>query len=382
MIPRYKVKEIHDIWSTDNKLKFWLAVELAHVCSLKETKLITLKEYESIIKNAAIDKKRWREIEQDIKHDLAAFVQMIEESIEDKAGRWIHFGLTSSDILDTALVLQSQATIKVIKSYLLTLIVRIEELIRNKKSKSKMLSRTHGRAAEIQTYSDVFNRWLTQVRRAYDDLSITGVNLKFGKLSGPSGNYTTTTKRRENIALSLLDLKPMVCSQIIPRDVFLDYFYSIMKIMLSVEKISYDIRMHSIDPVLEISEGFSDNQVGSSAMPHKKNPIGSENLCGLARLYKSYFQTAIDNCLTLYERDMSHSCSERIIFKDAGHIACYSLNRLSSILENLSINNKNAEKNIALYKDNVTSQERMNELITKGESRKNAHKIILTKTNT
>ena len=150
--------------------------------------------------------------------------------------------------------------------------------------------------------------------------------------------------------------------------------------MLAVEKIAYDIRMYSLDGINEMSEYFSQGQKGSSAMPHKKNPIGSENLCGMSRLYKSYFQVAIDNCFTLFERDLSNSCSERIIFKDSAHVACYSLERLSNIIKNLIIEDKNALMNIQRYSDRINSQIIMNRLIKEGKSRKEAHDIAQTKT--
>ena len=165
----------------------------------------------------------------------------------------------------------------------------------------------------------------------------------------------------------------MTCSQIIPRDYFLDYFYGILKVVLSVEKIAYDIRIYSLDGINEMSEPFTKGQKGSSAMPHKKNPILTENICGLARLYKSYMNTAVENCLTLLERDISHSASERIIFKDASHIVCFILDRLTTVIKNLNVNADIAAYNVSIYEQMALSQEIMNKRIKEGFSRKESH---------
>lgn len=378
MIPRYKIKEISDIWSTDNKLKTWLEVELAHLKSLAMNitdRTINEQELKEIVDNININKSRWKEIEHETRHDVQAFVQMLEESIPSNAGRWIHYGLTSSDILDTSLTLMCQQSLSVINNYTSKLIYHLVKLNKSELGQKQIVSRTHGKAAEVQMYKDVFTRWLSQVRRAYDEIVYAQKNMCYGKLSGPSGNYTTNSIHNENNALNLLNLKPIVSSQIISRDVYLNYFYSILKVVLAVEKIAYDIRIYSIDGLNEMAEPFRNGQKGSSSMPHKKNPILCENICGLTRLYKSYFQTAIDNCLTLLERDISNSAPERIIFKDSAHIACFVLDKLSYVLESLSIISDNAESNVEKFKLLVSSQEKMNDLIKKGYSRKESHDI-------
>ena len=383
MIPRYKNKKISEIWSTDNKLKVWLGVELAHLSALNSNivdKTINQREYDTIVDNIKIDKNRWKEIESETKHDFQAFIQMLEESIPDNSGRWIHYGLTSSDVLDTTLTILCKYSLKEISNYCASCIYYVNQLINRQESGSPVLARTHGKVAEVQKYEDVFSRWRELLRRAYDEVTKAQKSVNKGKLSGPTGNYTTNSILNENVALNVLGLRSLKASQIIPRDVYLDYFYSILKVMLAVEKISYDIRMYSIDGINEMSEHFSYGQKGSSAMPHKKNPVGSENLCGMARLYKSYFQVAIDNCFTLFERDLSNSAPERIIFKDSAHVACYSLERLTNIIKNLVIEDKNAMNNIEKYNRRITSQTLMNDLIKDGKDRKEAHDIAQTKT--
>lgn len=376
MIPRYKIKEISNIWSTKNKLDTWLKVELAHLSSLTGNiinRTITEEELQIIKDNVEIDIDRWKEIEKETKHDLQAFVQMLEESVPGDAGRWIHYGLTSSDILDTSLTIMCRESIKVIKFYLSDLLYNMYALLKKDYINKNILSRTHGKSAEIQTYYEVFTRWIAQLQRGYDELTRLKSSIVFGKLSGPSGNYTTNDKQNEYDALSYLDLKPVKSSQIISRDIYLDYFYGILKVMLAVEKIAYDIRIYSIDGINEMSEPFSKGQKGSSAMPHKKNPIATENICGMSRLFKSYFNTAMENCLTLLERDISHSCTERIIFKDAAHIACYTLSKLTSVIENLNCFPENSEYNCEKYSKQINAQYKMNEMIKSGSTRKESH---------
>ena len=376
MIPRYKVQEIHDIWKTDNKLETWLKVEMAHLDAMSRNitdKTITADEFDTIKHSISIDKDRWKEIEAETRHDVQAFIQMLEESVPDNCGRWIHYGLTSSDVLDTSLVIMCKQSLDEVEKYCSLTLFNLNKLLKREESKSKVLSRTHGKAAEVQEYSDVFKRWIAGLRRGYDAIRLAKSSLKYGKLSGPSGNHTTNSLMNEANALRSLDLYPMTCSQIIPRDVFLDYFYGILKIVLAVEKIAYDIRIYSIDGVNEMSEPFRKGQKGSSAMPHKKNPILTENICGLTRLYKAYINTAIENCLTLLERDISHSASERIIFKDAAHIACFVLKRITSVIKDLNINTDISSSNVEVFNQMTDSQADMNEKIKEGASRKEAH---------
>lgn len=378
MIPRYKIEEIHNIWSTDNRLKTWLKVELAHLESLASDIInptITDDELKDIKESISINTSRWKEIEDTTHHDLQAFVQMLEESVPNNSGRWIHYGLTSSDVIDTSLVLLCKETLQTVKKYCAGLIFCMNKVLKSEEAHSNILSRTHGKAAEVQTYRHVILRWLSQLRRGYDSIVAAEKNLKYGKLSGPSGNNNTNTFQCEKAGLSILGLYSMNCSQIIPRDIFLDYFYAMLKVILAVEKIAYDIRIYSVDGINEMSEPFTDGQKGSSSMPHKKNPILTENICGLARIYKSYFNIAVENCLTLLERDISHSAPERIIFKDAAHICCFTLSRLTVVIKGLEMNTEEASNNLSRHTNKLKSQTSMNESINGGLSRKKSHDI-------
>jgi len=379
MIPRYKVQEIHNIWKTENKLNTWLQVEMAHLHSQLGSithPTITEDEFAVIKENVKIDVERWKEIESETHHDVQAFVQMLEESIPNNSGRWIHYGLTSSDILDTSLSLMCKESLKTIQTYASGLIFHLSKRLKSEEAKSKILARTHGKIAEEQTYYDVIYRWLYLIRKGYDTITESINKISIGKLSGAVGNYKFNQIQCEYNALRELGLRPVSSSQIIPRQHYLDYFYGILQLILAVEKIAYDIRIYSMDGINEMSEPFREKQKGSSAMPHKKNPILTENICGLTRLYKSYFNTAVENCTTLLERDISHSSSERIIFKDAAHIACFTLKRLEYVVRNMHFVTEKSEENCKNAKQIVTSQEQMLELIKEGLSRKESHDLI------
>jgi adenylosuccinate lyase len=379
MIPRYKVQEIHDIWKTENKLNTWLKVELAHLESQIgniTNPTITRDEFNVIKENVNINIDRWKEIESETHHDVQAFVQMIEESIPDDSGRWLHYGLTSSDIIDTSLSLMCKESLQVVLNYASGLIFHLSKRLKSEESKNRILARTHGKAAEIQTYYDVIYRWLHLLRKGYDDVTSVKNKISLGKLSGATGNYKFNSIQCEYNALEYLGLKPVVSSQIIPRQHYLDYFYGILQLILAIEKIAYDIRIYSLDGINEMAEPFRDKQKGSSAMPHKKNPILTENICGLTRLYKSYFNTAIENCTTLLERDISHSSSERIIFKDSAHIACFTMQRLEYVIKNMSFITTYSESHCVSMEGIVDSQRKMTECIEKGMSRKEAHDIM------
>ena len=376
MIPRYKVPEIHEIWKTDNKLQTWLKVELAHLDSLMASitdKVLTDSEYNDIIENVSIDKDRWLEIERETHHDVQAFVQMLEETVPNNSGRWIHYGLTSSDVLDTSLSLMCKESISVIITYCGQALYTLNKILKSERAKSRILSRTHGKSAEGQTYYDVVYRWLSYLRKGYDSLVEAKTKVSVGKMSGASGNYSFSSLQNEANALRQLGLKPVVSSQIVSRQYYLDYFYGILQVVLAVEKIAYDIRIYSIDGINEMSEPFELRQKGSSAMPHKKNPILTENICGLTRLYKSYFNTAVENCTTVLERDISHSASERIIFKDAAHIACFTLKRLEKVFKGLNLHTELAEKHCLSMEQAVSSQSEMHKSIREGVSRKESH---------
>lgn len=385
MINRYEDKIIKNIWSEINKINIWLNLELSYVNSLyrfKEhlnLKSFNEKDLKSINNDLNVclnekDLKNILVIEETTRHDFVAFLKYIENKVTNNSGRWLHYGLTSSDIIDTTNSIRCVNSLLYTRNSITGVITTLLERIKNEDAQTQILSRTHGQAAEIQKVTDVFERWLSFARRSFDNVTLAEKKLRVGKLSGPSGNYVHTLKEIEKDALSYFDLNPFKnASQIIPRDVYLDYFYAMLKTSLFIEKVAYDIRLYSQSEIKEICEGFTEQQKGSSAMPHKKNPILCENLSGLTRMVKSYIMSAIDNCETQWERDISHSSVERIIFEDCAHLVNYGLHRLNHVLTNLVINKDNCLNNINKNRNKLESQNILNKHILEGNSRFDAH---------
>lgn len=385
MIDRYEVKVIKNIWDEINKINIWLNLELSYVNSLyrfkdrleldafisDDLKCINNSLSVSLTKQ---DLSEIQKIELSTNHDFVAFLKHIEDKVPNKSGRWLHYGLTSSDIIDTTNSIRCVNSLLYTRNSITQVITTLLERIKHEDSQTQILSRTHGQAAEIQKVSNIFERWLSFARRAFDNVTLAEKHLRIGKLSGPSGNYVHTTKEIERDALSYFNLSPFKhASQIISRDVYLDYFYAMLKTSLFIEKVAYDIRLYSQSEIKEICEGFAENQKGSSSMPHKKNPILCENLTGLSRMVKGYVMTAIDNCETQWERDISHSSSERIIFEDCAHLVNYGLHRLNHVLMQLVINKDNCKNNIDKNRSMLESQNILNKHIMEGYSRFDAH---------
>jgi len=391
MINRYEDNIVKSIWSDINRINLWKNIELSHVNALFTYKSdlnlhsFTHNDLALINRNLKLDLNendlnKMKEIEIETRHDFISFVKLIEDKVPSNSGRWLHYGLTSSDIIDTANSIRCVNSLIYTRQNLTLIITSLLERIKKDDADTEILSRTHGQAAEVQQVKNIFQRWLSFARRAYDDLILAEKKLKVGKLSGPSGNHVFVTKNIESVALSHFNLQPATnASQIIPRDIYLDYYYALLKAVLFIEKIAFDIRLYSQSEIKEICEGFSEKQKGSSAMPHKKNPIYCENLSGLARLYKGYMMTAIDNCETQLERDISHSSSERIIFEDCAHITNFGLCRLNDVLSNLVINDFNCKLNINKNRTKIDSQKTLNEKIANGFSRFDSHTIAQKK---
>ena len=385
MIKRYEDNVIKNIWNEINKINIWLNLELSHVNSLyrfkDRLKLETFKSEDLKCINNSLnialnenDLNKILEIEETTRHDFVAFLKHIEDKVPNKSGRWLHYGLTSSDIIDTTNSIRCVNSLLYTRNSITKVITTLLERIKHEDSQTNILSRTHGQAAEVQKVSDVFERWLSFARRSFDNVTLAEKTLRVGKLSGPSGNYVHTEKSIERDALSYFNMSPFKhASQIIARDVYLDYFYSMLKTALFIEKVAYDIRLYSQSEIQELCEGFAKDQKGSSAMPHKKNPILCENLTGLARMVKGYVVTAIDNCETQWERDISHSSVERIIFEDCAHLVNYGLHRLNHVLLNLVINKDNCKNNIDKNRSKLESQNILNKHIHEGYSRFDAH---------
>lgn len=382
MLQRYVSEAVDKIWNRYDLAVRWKDIEIAHLEALYRDGIIPEEDLNVIKSRITISLERWEAIENVTKHDLQAFVQMLEESVGGKEARWLHYGLTSSDVLDTATTIGCLKTLNYVMECIENCICSINKLINDDKNNINILGRTHGRAAEMYSLKLLFERWRAFLLDAYKQCQSSLQSCRIGKLSGPCGNNSTNSRKSETDGLYNMEYNlksDFSSSQIVWRGIYLDYFYALLKCSLAFEKISYDIRHYAIEGIDEMAEGFTPGQKGSSAMPHKKNPILTENLCGLARMCKGYFQIAVDNCNTLWERDISHSSAERIIFPDMAHLTCFGLERLKDVIDNLYINHNNIKNNIDSVKDKIASQHKMNNLIVKGNTRKEAHDQIQKK---
>jgi len=375
MIERYSRNETANIWESENKYKCWLKVELA-VCrahnKLGNIPAESLKEIEAV---ADFDIKRIDEIEQEVKHDVIAFLTSVSEHVGETS-RYIHMGMTSSDVLDTALALQIKQVNKILEEDLKAVI----ESIKNKAIEHKetiCIGRSHGIHAEPTTFGHKMCLWLDIMQRNLERFQKSAEEINVGMISGPVGNYSNINPEIEEIACRELGLTPAkVSTQVIQRDLHAHYMQTLALIATTIEQFCAEIRHLQRTEVLEVEEGFSKGQKGSSAMPHKKNPISSENLTGLARIIRANSIAALENIPLWHERDISHSSVERIIFPDSTILMDYMLARFKNLVDNLQVYPENMKKNTALYGGVIYSQRVMLALCDKGMLREEAYRIV------
>ena len=375
MIARYSRKELTNIWSEENKYKIWLEVEIAAAEAMEKLGQIPKGVSSTVKKKGKINVKRIHQIESDVKHDVIAFLTSITEKAGIKA-RYLHQGMTSSDVLDTSF------NIQLIQSgnILLKDIDKILSILKKQAKKYKFtpcIGRSHGIHAEPLTFGlklasfyEEFKRNKKRLKSAIEEVSTCAI-------SGAVGTFANINPKIEVYVAKKLKLKPEpISTQIIPRDRHA-YYFSILGIIAgSVERVATEIRHLQRSEVYELQEYFSKDQKGSSAMPHKKNPILSENLTGLSRMVRGYVVPALENIALWHERDISHSSVERNIGPDANITLDFALMRLANILDKMIIYPKKMLSNLNITKGLVFSQEMMLELIKTGISRENAYRII------
>lgn len=376
MIKRYTGKAMGDIWSDKNRYKTWLKVELLACEAMAEIGKIPEKALQNI-KKASFSVKRIEEIESKTKHDVIAFLTAVSERVGPDA-RYIHMGLTSSDVLDTSMAcLMKQAGALILKNC-----NRLLDIIRKRAFEHKdtvMVGRTHGIHAEPITFGLKLAVWYDEMRRNQKRFERAVEIISFGKLSGAVGTFANTPPEVEAYVCRKLNLKVApVSTQIIQRDRYGEYFTALAIMGSSIEKMAMEIRHLQRTEVLEAEEFFTKGQKGSSAMPHKRNPIGSENLSGLARIIRSNAMAALENIPLWHERDISHSSVERIIGPDSTILIDFMLNRISGIIKNLVVYPKTMEKNLRLLKGLIFSQQVLLALATAGLSREDAYAIVQT----
>ena len=374
MIERYSSDEMSSIWSEDNKVAKWLDVERA-VIEILEKEEITPKGLSKQLKEVSITHNEVLEREAVTNHDLAAFVDVLQSKIE-KDSNWIHYGLTSSDVVDTANAL-------LIKESLNIVVEKIAELVNSLKNKAisesdtLIIGRTHGVYAEPTTLGSIFGNWCLEVSRGLDRLSSSLEIISYGKISGAVGNHSLISEEIENKILEQLSLKPEpLASQIVSRDRYADLFSSFAIIAGTYERIATNIRHYQRSEVGEMYEAFKQGQKGSSAMPHKKNPIGSERICGLARVVRGNTQASYETMALWHERDISNSSVERIILPDTFKLIDFMTRDLINIINDLVINHENIESNLNSAKTKLGSQKLLSLIVSKGNSRDEGYKFV------
>ncbi len=375
MIERYTLPEMGELWTETYKLKTWLQVEVAVCEAQAELGAIPEAAVEEIKQKANFDPKRVLEIEAEVRHDMIAFLTNVNEYVGD-AGRYIHLGLTSSDVLDTALALQLVASLDII----LERLEQLSQAIRYQAQQHRntvMVGRSHGIHAEPITFGFKLAGWLAEVCRNRDRLVRLHQQIAVGKISGAVGTYANIDPRIEAIACQKLGLQPDTAStQVISRDRHADYVQQLALLGASIERFAVEIRNLQRTDVLEVEEFFSKGQKGSSAMPHKRNPIRSERLTGMARILRSHAVAALENVALWHERDISHSSVERVILPDVCILTHFMLVEITDLVKNLLVYPENMKRNMNLYGGVIFSQRVLLTLVEKGMNREEAYSIV------
>lgn len=375
LLERYTLPEMGSLWTEAYKYKTWLQVEVAACEAQAELGTIPAEAVAEIKAKADFDPQRILEIEATVKHDVIAFLTNVNEYVGD-AGRYIHVGMTSSDVLDTALALQLVASLDIILKHVDALI----EAIRTQASQHRytvMVGRSHGIHAEPITFGFKLAGWLAEVLRSKDRLLYLKPEIAVGKISGAVGTYANVDPQVEAIACQKLGLTPDTAStQVISRDRHANYLQVLALLAATIERIAVEIRNLQRTDVLEVEEYFSKGQKGSSAMPHKRNPIRSERLTGLARLIRGYATTALENVALWHERDISHSSAERVMMPDACILTHFMLVETTDLVKNLLVYPENMKRNMNLYGGVIFSQRVLLTLVEKGMLREDAYAIV------
>ena len=375
MIDRYSRPEMTSIWSDESKYNNWLRVEIAVCEAWAESGRIPKEAVDDIKAKAGFDVNRINELEKELKHDVISFLTSVAEHVGENS-RFIHLGLTSSDVLDTALALQ----LKEASEILINDLELVLEVLKRRAFEHKdtvMIGRTHGIHAEPKTLGLVFALWYDEMKRNLERMIRAKDVISVGKISGAVGTFANVTPEVEESACNKLGLKAAAIStQIVQRDIHAEFFLTLSIIASTIEKIAVEVRHFQRTEVLELEEPFGKGQKGSSAMPHKRNPVLSENLCGLSRLVRSYAISALENVPLWHERDISHSSVERVIGPDGTILLDFMLNRLHYLLDGLKVYPENMEKNIWLTRGLVFSQKVLLKLVEKGISREDAYKLV------
>jgi adenylosuccinate lyase len=375
MISRYSREAMTAIWTDENQFQSWLDVELAACYAWSKLGHIPAEDVDILYRDARFNIDRIREIEEVTRHDVVAFTRAVSETLGDEK-KWIHYGLTSTDVVDTAWGLRLKQANEILRNG----IIRMTEVLAKKALTYKytvMMGRTHGVHAEPTTFGLKCALWYAEMMRNLDRFNLAAADVEFGKLSGAVGTFANIPPEVETLTCERLGLQPApISTQTLQRDRHAYYMATLALIGSTMEKIAVEIRHLQKSETREVEERFFEGQKGSSAMPHKRNPIGSENITGCARVLRGYMVTAYENIPLWHERDISHSSAERIILPDATILLDYMLDRFSRLIENLVVFEDNMLENMNRTHRLVFSQRLLLKLIDKGLSREKAYDMV------
>ncbi len=379
MIPRYSRPEMAAIWSEKNRYAAWLEVEILAAEAWSKLGEIPEADVKALRANAKFDVDRIHEIEAVTHHDVVAFTRDVSESLGEEK-KWVHFGLTSTDVVDTAQGYLLKQANQILRADLAALKASLAKLAKAHKD-TVMMGRTHGVHAEPTTFGLVVATWYSELNRDIRRFEDAASDVEAGKISGAVGTFANTPPAVEAYVTKQLGIRAQeISTQVLPRDLHAHYIQTLGLIATSVERFALQIRHMQRTEVHEVEEHFNKGQKGSSAMPHKRNPIGSENVSGLARVIRGYETPAQEDVLLWHERDISHSSAERIMLPDATGLLDYILHRFTSILDHLDVFPERMKVNMNLTHGLIYSQRVMLKLIESGLSREQAYDLVQPKT--
>lgn len=375
MLERYTRKEMGNIWTEQNRYQAWLEVEILACEAWAELGDIPKEDVAKIRANAKFDVDRIHEIELETRHDVVAFTRSVSESLGAER-KWVHYGLTSTDVVDTANSYLLKQANEILRKDLENFIAIIGEKAKEHKYTVTM-GRTHGVHAEPTTFGLKLALWYEEMKRNLERFNFEADGVEFGKISGAVGTYANIDPFVETYVCEKLGTTPApISTQTLQRDRHAEYLATLALIATSVEKFAVEVRALQKSEVREVEEFFAKGQKGSSAMPHKRNPIGSENVTGLARVIRGHMVTAYENVPLWHERDISHSSAERIILPDSTILLDYILNRFGNIVKNLTVFPENMKRNMDRTLGLIYSQRVLLALIDKGLAREAAYDVV------
>ncbi len=375
MIERYSRKVMRDVWTEENKFGAYLQVEILSCEAWSKLGVIPASDVEKIRANARFEVSRIREIEEQTRHDVVAFTRAVSESLGDER-KWVHYGLTSTDVVDTA----NGYLLKQANAILLKDLEEFMEVLRRRALEFKStpcIGRTHGIHADITSFGLKWALWYEEMKRNIERFRYAAAGVEAGKMSGAVGNFANIPPFIQDYVCGQLGIESArISTQVLQRDRHACYVGTLALIASTLEQMAFEVRNLQRTEVREVEEAFRKGQKGSSAMPHKRNPISSENICGCARVMRGYMATSYENVALWHERDISHSSTERIVLPDATELLDYMLQRFKGILENLVVYPETMLANIYRTRGVIFAQRVMNALIAKGLSREQAYDTV------